>query len=60
MILGVTVGAFANYGFYGFAPLYFNRAFGLNYTITGRIAAPTGSEDAAPRHTHWFPRWVRC
>jgi predicted MFS family arabinose efflux permease len=42
MILGVTVGAFANYGFYGFAPLYFNRAFGLNYTTTGRIAALTG------------------
>lgn len=37
-----TVGAFANYGFYGFAPLYFNRAFGLNYTMTGRIAALTG------------------
>ncbi len=42
MILGVTVGAFANYGFYGFAPLYFNRAFGLNYTTTGLIAALTG------------------
>jgi MFS family permease len=42
MILGVTVGAFANYGFYGFAPLYFNRAFGLNYGTTGVIAALTG------------------
>ncbi len=42
MILGVTVGAFANYGFYGFAPLYFNRAFGLNYGATGVIAALTG------------------
>lgn len=42
MILGVVVGAFANYGFYGFAPLYFNRAFGLNYTTTGIIAALTG------------------
>ena len=42
MILGVTVGGFANYGFYGFAPLYFNRAFGLSYTTTGVIAALTG------------------
>lgn len=42
MILGVVVGAFANYGFYGFAPLYFNRAFGLNYSATGVIAAATG------------------
>ncbi len=42
MILGVTVGAFANYGFYGFAPLYFNRAFGLDYAATGLIAALTG------------------
>jgi predicted MFS family arabinose efflux permease len=42
MILGVTVGAFANFGFYGFAPLYFNRAFGLNYGTTGVIAALTG------------------
>jgi MFS family permease len=42
MILGVTVGGFANYGFYGFAPLYFNRAFGLNYSTTGVIAALTG------------------
>jgi predicted MFS family arabinose efflux permease len=42
MILGVTVGAFANYGFYGFAPLYFNRAFGLNYGTIGVIAALTG------------------
>jgi MFS family permease len=42
MILGVTVGAFANYGFYGFAPLYFNRAFGLSYGTTGVIAALTG------------------
>jgi MFS family permease len=42
MILGVTVGAFANYGFYGFAPLYFNRAFGLDYGTTGVIAALTG------------------
>lgn len=42
MILGVVVGAFANYGFYGFAPLYFNRAFGLDYSATGVIAALTG------------------
>jgi predicted MFS family arabinose efflux permease len=42
MILGVTIGAFANYGFYAFAPLYFNRAFGLDYTMTGVIAALSG------------------
>jgi predicted MFS family arabinose efflux permease len=42
MILGVTIGAFANYGFYAFAPLYFNRAFGLDYTATGIIAAISG------------------
>ena len=42
MILGVTISAFANYGFYAFAPLFFNRAFGLNYTSTGLIAAATG------------------
>jgi predicted MFS family arabinose efflux permease len=42
MILGVTVGGFANYAFYAFAPLYFNRAFGLSYSTTGVIAALTG------------------
>jgi len=42
MILGVTVGGFANYAFYAFAPLYFNRAFGLDYSTTGVIAALTG------------------
>lgn len=42
MILGVTLGAFANYGFYAFAPLYFNRAFGLDYAAIGLIAAVTG------------------
>jgi predicted MFS family arabinose efflux permease len=42
MILGVTVGGFGNYAFYAFAPLYFNRAFGLSYSTTGVIAALTG------------------
>lgn len=42
MSLGVTVGAFANYGFYAFAPMYFNRAFGLGYATTGVIAALSG------------------
>jgi MFS family permease len=42
MIVGVTVGGFANYAFYAFAPLYFNRAFGLDYSTTGVIAALTG------------------
>jgi predicted MFS family arabinose efflux permease len=42
MILGVTVGAFANYGFYGFMPPYLNRAFGLDYATIGIIAALTG------------------
>jgi MFS family permease len=42
MIMGVTVGGFANYAFYGFAPLYFNRAFTLDYSTTGVVAALTG------------------
>ncbi len=42
MVLGVTIGACANYGFYAFAPLYFNRTFGLDYGVTGIIAALSG------------------
>ncbi len=38
MVLGVTIGGFAAYGFYAFLPLYLNRAFGLDYTSIGVIA----------------------
>jgi len=67
MILGVTVSAFANYGLYAFAPLYFHRAFGLDYTQTGLIAAVTGGVAvgigivaggyAADRLARRNPRW---
>jgi predicted MFS family arabinose efflux permease len=42
MVLGVTLGAFAAYGFYAFVPPYFHRAFGLGYATIGVIAALTG------------------
>lgn len=42
MVLGVTLGGFAAYGFYAFVPPYFTRAFGLGYAATGYIAALTG------------------
>jgi predicted MFS family arabinose efflux permease len=42
MVLGVTIGGFAAYGFYAFIPPYFTRAFGLGYAATGYIAALTG------------------
>lgn len=42
MVLGVTIGGFAAYGFYAFIPPYFTRAFGLDYATTGYIAAATG------------------
>ncbi len=38
MVLGVTIGGFAAYGFYAFLPPYLNRAFGLDYTAIGVIA----------------------
>ena len=42
MILGVTLGAFAAYGFYAFVPPYFSRAFGLDYSRIGVIAGLAG------------------
>jgi MFS family permease len=42
MILGVTIGAFAAYGFYAFIPPYFSRAFGLGFAMIGIIAGLAG------------------
>jgi predicted MFS family arabinose efflux permease len=42
MVLGVTLGAFAAYGFYAFVPPYFSRAFGLGYATIGVIAGLAG------------------
>ncbi|HTV95763.1 MAG TPA: MFS transporter [Steroidobacteraceae bacterium] len=42
MVLGVTLGAFAAYGFYAFVPPYYNRVFGLGYAATGYVTALTG------------------
>jgi predicted MFS family arabinose efflux permease len=42
VVLGVTIGAFAAYGFYAFLPAYFSRAFGLDYATIGVVAALAG------------------
>jgi predicted MFS family arabinose efflux permease len=42
MVLGVTLGAFAAYGFYAFVPPYLSRAFGLDYARIGVIAGLAG------------------
>lgn len=42
MVLGVTLGAFAAYGFYAFVPPFFSRAFGLDYTTIGVVAGLSG------------------
>ncbi len=42
MVLGVTIGAFAAYGFYAFVPAYFSRAFDLSFAAIGVIAALSG------------------
>jgi predicted MFS family arabinose efflux permease len=42
MVLGVTVGGFAAYGFYAFVPPYFSRTFGLGYATIGIIAGLAG------------------
>ena len=42
MVLGVTVGAFAAYGFYYFIPAYFRREFGLGAATVGLISALSG------------------
>jgi predicted MFS family arabinose efflux permease len=67
MILGITLGGFAAYGFYAFVPPYFSRAFGLGYAATGLIAAFTGGVTVgfgilaggfvADRLARHHPRW---
>jgi hypothetical protein len=42
MVLGVTIGAFAAYGFYAFVPPYFSRTFDLGYATIGVIAGLAG------------------
>jgi predicted MFS family arabinose efflux permease len=42
MVLGVTVGAFAAYGFYYFIPAYFRREFELGSAAVGLISALSG------------------
>ena len=42
MVLGVTIGGFAAYGFYAFLPPYLSRAFDLDYTTIGIIAGLAG------------------
>jgi predicted MFS family arabinose efflux permease len=42
MVLGVTIGAFAAYGFYAFVPPYFSRTFDLGYATIGIIAGLAG------------------
>jgi predicted MFS family arabinose efflux permease len=42
MVLGVTIGGFAAYGFYAFVPPYFSRTFGLDYATIGIIAGLAG------------------
>ncbi|HZO21972.1 MAG TPA: MFS transporter [Steroidobacteraceae bacterium] len=68
MVLGVTISAFAAYGFYAFMPAYFSRAFELDYTTIGFIAAMTGgvtvglgilaggfiADRLASRSAHWY------
>ena len=42
MLLGITIGAFAAYGFYAFLPVYLLRAFDLSYSAVGLISAVAG------------------
>jgi predicted MFS family arabinose efflux permease len=42
MVLALTVGAFAAYGFYYFIPAYFGREFGLDSTRIGLVSAFSG------------------
>ena len=42
MILGVTIGAFAAYGFYAFIPIYYRRIFALDYSTIGVLIAIAG------------------
>ena len=42
MVMGLTVGAFAAYGFYYFVPAYFRRQFELDSAAVGFISAASG------------------
>jgi predicted MFS family arabinose efflux permease len=42
MILGITLGGFAAYGFYAFVHPYFRRAYDLDYTTVGVIVGFAG------------------
>jgi MFS family permease len=42
MVLGVTIGAFAAYGFYAFIPVYYRRVFSLDYSTIGVLIALAG------------------
>jgi predicted MFS family arabinose efflux permease len=42
MVLGVTIGAFAAYGFYAFVPPFFSRTFDLDYATIGIVAGLAG------------------
>jgi predicted MFS family arabinose efflux permease len=42
MVLGVTIGGFAAYGFYAFIHPYFRRTFDLDYTTVGVIVGLAG------------------
>ncbi len=42
MVLALTIGGFAGYGFYFFIPIYFGREFGLGTATAGLISALTG------------------
>jgi predicted MFS family arabinose efflux permease len=42
MVLGVTIGGFAAYGFYAFVPPFFSRTFALDYSTIGIIAGLAG------------------
>ena len=42
MVLGVSIGGFAAYGFYAFVPAYFSRTFDLAYGTIGIVAGLAG------------------
>ncbi|MFO1468217.1 MAG: MFS transporter [Steroidobacteraceae bacterium] len=68
MLLGITIGAFAAYGFYAFTPVYFIRRFGLDYTTVGLVSAFAGgvavafgilaggfvADSLARHHRRWY------
>lgn len=68
MVLGVTIGAFAAYGFYAFVPVYYRRVFALDYSLIGVLIAFAGgvavgvgilsggfiADRLARRHVGWY------